>query len=616
MISSRKLRSWCRHLTHTHRHEHHCSSRLSCALRNLSHRNLVQLYGVGTQQKPIYLVTEFMELGCLLNYLRQRRGKLESQDLLGICHDVSQGMQHLEQNGFIHRDLVRTHTHMTHSRLTRFITGWISVFESISWMNDLMTHSRLTRRFISGWISVFESISWMNDSLTHSRLTRFITGWISVFEWISWMNDWMTHSRLTRFISGWISVFESISWMNDSMTHLRLTRFITGWISVFESISWMNDSMTHLRLTWFHYWMNQCFWINLLSEWFNDSLKIDSFHYWMNQCFWNEWFNDLLKIDSFHFWMNQCFELNSWMNDSMTHLRLTRFITGWISVFWINLLNEWFNDSLKIDSFHYWMNQCFWINLLNEWFNDSLKIDSFRYWLKQCFWMNLLNEWFNDSFKIDSFHYWIESLFWINLLNELIQWLTQDWSFSFLDESVFLNQSLNEDINDSLKIDSFRYWLNQCFWMNLLKWMIQVTHSRLTRFITWMNQCFWINLLSEWFIYSLKIDLVSLLDVIIVFESISWMNDSMTHSRWTVHYWMNQCFWTNLLNEWFNDSLKIDSFSLLDESVFLNESLELMYSMTHSRIDSFHYWMISVFESISWMNDSLTHSRLTRFITG
>uniref|UniRef100_A0A8C2CFX6 Tyrosine-protein kinase n=1 Tax=Cyprinus carpio TaxID=7962 RepID=A0A8C2CFX6_CYPCA len=74
-------------------------------MMNLSHRNLVQLYGVCTQQKPIYLVTEFMELGCLLNYLRQRRGTLGSQDLLGICHDVSQGMQHLEQNGFIHRDL-------------------------------------------------------------------------------------------------------------------------------------------------------------------------------------------------------------------------------------------------------------------------------------------------------------------------------------------------------------------------------------------------------------------------------------------------------------------------------------------------------------------------------
>lgn len=32
---------------------------------------------------------------------------------------------------------------------------------------------------------------------------------------------------------------------------------------------------------------------------------------------------------------------------------------------------EWFNDSLKIHSFHYRMNQCFWMNLLNEWFKDK-----------------------------------------------------------------------------------------------------------------------------------------------------------------------------------------------------------------------------------------------------
>ncbi|XP_030629763.1 tyrosine-protein kinase Tec [Chanos chanos] len=74
-------------------------------MMKLSHPKLVQLYGVCTQQRPIYLVTEFMELGCLLNYIRQRRGSFSPQDLLSICHDVSQGMAHLEAHGFIHRDL-------------------------------------------------------------------------------------------------------------------------------------------------------------------------------------------------------------------------------------------------------------------------------------------------------------------------------------------------------------------------------------------------------------------------------------------------------------------------------------------------------------------------------
>lgn len=76
--------------------------------RKLSHPKLVQLYGVCTHHKPLYVVTEFMENGCLLNYLRQRRGKLSRDVLLRMCQDVCEGMEYLERNSFIHRDLVST----------------------------------------------------------------------------------------------------------------------------------------------------------------------------------------------------------------------------------------------------------------------------------------------------------------------------------------------------------------------------------------------------------------------------------------------------------------------------------------------------------------------------
>lgn len=76
--------------------------------RKLSHPKLVQLYGVCTHHKPLYVVTEFMENGCLLNYLRQRRGKLGRDILLSMCQDVCEGMEYLERNSFIHRDLVST----------------------------------------------------------------------------------------------------------------------------------------------------------------------------------------------------------------------------------------------------------------------------------------------------------------------------------------------------------------------------------------------------------------------------------------------------------------------------------------------------------------------------
>ncbi|XP_056155972.1 tyrosine-protein kinase Tec [Lampris incognitus] len=74
-------------------------------MMKLSHPKLVQLYGMCSQQRPIYIVTELMELGCLLNFLRQRRGSFGLGSLLSICQDVAEGMGHLETHGFIHRDL-------------------------------------------------------------------------------------------------------------------------------------------------------------------------------------------------------------------------------------------------------------------------------------------------------------------------------------------------------------------------------------------------------------------------------------------------------------------------------------------------------------------------------
>ncbi|XP_015416463.1 PREDICTED: tyrosine-protein kinase Tec [Myotis davidii] len=74
-------------------------------MMKLTHPKLVQLYGVCTQQKPIYIVTEFMERGCLLNFLRQRQGHFSRDVLLSMCQDVCEGMEYLERNSFIHRDL-------------------------------------------------------------------------------------------------------------------------------------------------------------------------------------------------------------------------------------------------------------------------------------------------------------------------------------------------------------------------------------------------------------------------------------------------------------------------------------------------------------------------------
>lgn len=77
-----------------------------CFNRKLSHSKLVQLYGVCTQRFPMCLVFEFMENGCLSDYLRARKGQLAQDVMLAMCLDVSEGMAYLESSNFIHRDLV------------------------------------------------------------------------------------------------------------------------------------------------------------------------------------------------------------------------------------------------------------------------------------------------------------------------------------------------------------------------------------------------------------------------------------------------------------------------------------------------------------------------------
>lgn len=74
--------------------------------RKVSHPKLVRLYGMCTQQSPMYLVFEFLENGCLTEFLRSRKGCVSQETQLGMCVDVSEAMAYLESSNFIHRDLV------------------------------------------------------------------------------------------------------------------------------------------------------------------------------------------------------------------------------------------------------------------------------------------------------------------------------------------------------------------------------------------------------------------------------------------------------------------------------------------------------------------------------
>ncbi|XP_055508615.1 protein-tyrosine kinase 6-like [Leucoraja erinacea] len=75
-------------------------------MKRLQHPHLMSLYATCTTSDPFYIVTELMEYGSLLNYLRSNEGSyLNLECLLDMTVQVAKGMEYLESQNYIHRDL-------------------------------------------------------------------------------------------------------------------------------------------------------------------------------------------------------------------------------------------------------------------------------------------------------------------------------------------------------------------------------------------------------------------------------------------------------------------------------------------------------------------------------
>jgi len=58
-------------------------------MHKLRHRKLVQLMGVCTEKEPVYIITEFMENGALLEFLRNDGRSLTIVNLIDMAAQVS-----------------------------------------------------------------------------------------------------------------------------------------------------------------------------------------------------------------------------------------------------------------------------------------------------------------------------------------------------------------------------------------------------------------------------------------------------------------------------------------------------------------------------------------------
>ncbi|XP_031630740.1 probable serine/threonine-protein kinase DDB_G0282963 isoform X1 [Contarinia nasturtii] len=74
-------------------------------MKKLRHQKLIQLYAVCTVEEPIYIITELMKHGSLLEYLQGKGRNLKLPQLIDMAAQIAAGMAFLESQNYIHRDL-------------------------------------------------------------------------------------------------------------------------------------------------------------------------------------------------------------------------------------------------------------------------------------------------------------------------------------------------------------------------------------------------------------------------------------------------------------------------------------------------------------------------------
>ena len=88
-------------------------------MKQLMHPNLIQVYAVCTQEEPIYIITELMKHGSLLEYLRGDGRSLKLPQLIDMGAQVAAGMAYLEEKSYVHRDLAARNILLTENLICK-----------------------------------------------------------------------------------------------------------------------------------------------------------------------------------------------------------------------------------------------------------------------------------------------------------------------------------------------------------------------------------------------------------------------------------------------------------------------------------------------------------------